>query len=255
MKNTLKNKGFYIIVILITHFPLYGQQLTAYEIVKKADDKIRGEQTGYAEMTMEIVRPSWSRTIAFKSWNMGKEYSLVLITNPPKEKGQTYLKRENEMWNWNPTINRMIKLPPSMLAQGWMGSDFTNDDLLNQSSIVVDYTHSIISSETIAGRDCYVIELTPKEDAPVVWGKVLLWISKSDFLQMKSEYYDEDGYLVKTETSHEIKTMDGRLIPSRYELQPADEPGNKTIVTMDQVEFNISLSENFFSQQNMQRIR
>ncbi|MBN2481996.1 MAG: outer membrane lipoprotein-sorting protein [Bacteroidales bacterium] len=232
-----------------------GQQLSAYEIVKKADDKLRGEQTGYAEMTMEIIRPTWNRTVAFKSWNMETEYSLVLITGPPKEEGQSFLKRGNDMWNWNPTINRMIKLPPSMLAQGWMGSDFTNDDLLNQSSIVVDYTHTIISEETITGRDCYVIELIPEEDAPVVWGKVILWISKSDYLQLKAEYYDEDEYLVKTETAYEIKTMDGRLIPTRFELIPADKPGNKTIVTMDQVKFNISLSESFFSQQNMQKVR
>lgn len=255
MINLLKISGVLIFTVSLSCVPLSGQQLTAYEIVKRCDDKIRGEQTGYSEMSMEIVRPSWSRNLAFKSWNMGTEYSLVYITDPPQEEGQSFLKRNNDMWNWNPTINRMIKLPPSMLAQGWMGSDFTNDDLLNQSSIVVDYTHSIIENETVTDRECYVIELTPKEDAPVVWGKVILWISTGDFLQMKSEYYDEDDYLVKTEISSEIKTMDGRLIPTRFELIPADEPGNKTIVTMDVIEFNISLSEGFFSQQNMQRIR
>jgi len=255
MKNVMRITGIIIISMLFTPVPLSGQQLSAYEIVKRCDDKMRGEQTGYSLMTMQIVRPTWSRTVIFKSWNMGTEYALVLITDPPKDEGQAFLKRDNDMWNWNPTINRMIKFPPSMLAQGWMGSDFTNDDLLNQSSIVVDYTHSIIASETVANRDCYVIELIPREDAPVVWGKIILWISKSEYLQMKAEYYDEDEYLVKTETASEIKTMDGRLIPTRFELIPADKPGNKTIVVMDEVKFNISLTESFFSQQNMQKVR
>lgn len=256
MKKQIKITSVFLLFLLCTgSIWLQAQQLSAYEIVKRSDEKLRGEQTGYSEMTMDIVRPTWNRTVAFKSWNMGTEYSLVYITDPPQEEGQSFLKRNNDMWNWNPTINRMIKLPPSMLAQGWMGSDFTNDDLLNQSSIVVDYTHSIIANERQNDVDCYVIELIPNEDAPVVWGRVKLWISEKEYLQMKAEYYDEDDYLVKTETSSDIKTMDGRLIPTRFELVPADEPGNKTIVTMNTVQFNISLSESFFSQQNMQRVR
>lgn len=256
MKKICKISGIVSLILVVSgNTWLAAQQLSAYEIVKRSDEKLRGEQTGYSEMTMEIVRPTWSRAVAFKSWNMGTKYSLVYITDPPQEEGQSFLKRDNDMWNWNPTINRMIKLPPSMLAQGWMGSDFTNDDLLNQSSIVVDYTHSITGNEVQGDKDCYVIELIPKEDAPVVWGMIKLWISESDYLQMKAEYYDEDNYLIKTETSSVIKTMDGRTIPTRYELVPADEPGNRTIVTLDMVEFNISLSESFFSQQNMQRVR
>lgn len=256
MNKNIKITAFLSFILFCTGgIWIQAQQLSADEIVKRSDEKLRGEQTGYTEMTMEIVRPTWSRTVAFKSWNMGTEYSLVYITDPPQEEGQSFLKRNNDMWNWNPTINRMIKLPPSMLAQGWMGSDFTNDDLLNQSSIVVDYTHSIDGEETMGDRDCYVIRLIPKEDAAVVWGRVMMWISRSDYLQMKAEYYDEDDYLVKTETSSAIKTMDGRIIPTRFELVPADEPGNKTIVTMTSVQFNISLSESFFSQQNMQRVR
>jgi len=204
---------------------------------------------------MEIVRPTWNRIITFKSWNMSKGFSMVLITDPAKEKGQSFLKISNEMWNWNPSINRIIKMPASMLAQGWMGSDFTNDDLLNQSSMVTDYTHSLSGKESISGYSCNVIELTPLEDAPVVWGKIKLWISENSFLQLKAEYYDEDGYLVKTETAYEIKTIDGRNIPTRFELIPADKPGNKTIVTILEAQFNISLQESFFSQQNMQKLR
>lgn len=239
-------------LIMISFF---GNSQNATEIVRKADEKMRGEKSSEVTMNMIIVRPTWERTISFKSWTKGTDKSLALIIAPAKEKGQSFLKMSNEMWNWNPTINRMIKLPPSMLSQGWMGSDFTNDDLLNESSIVVDYDHKIIGSEIVSGKECYKIELIPKENAPVVWGKLILWISKEDYLQLKSEYYDEDDYLVKTETGSEIKNMSGRIIPTKYELIPADKKGNKTIVIMEDIKFNIPIQDSFFSQQNMKNVR
>lgn len=227
----------------------------ATEIVKRADDKMRGEKSSYSEMSMKIVRPTWDRTVTFKSWSKGVDYSMVYIMAPTKEKGQTFLKREREMWNWNPQISRMIKLPTSMLSQGWMGSDFTNDDLLNQRSIVVDYTHKIVGEETVDKQTCYKIELIPKEDAPVVWGKIYMWISKEHDISMKIEYYDEDEYLVKSELAYELKNFSGRFIPAIMEIIPADEPGNKTVVTINTIEFNIPIEDAFFSQQNMKRVR
>ena len=136
-----------------------------------------------------------------------------------------------------------------------MGSDFSNDDLLNESSIVVDYTHAIIGEEEIDGWDCYKIELIPLEDAAVVWGRLLKWISKEEQLQMKSEYYDEDDYLIKTELAYELKTMGWRVIPSRFELIPEEEEGHKTVVVMDEIIFNKPIPESFFSQQNMKKVR
>lgn len=232
---------------------LSGQD--ARDIIKKADEKMQGEESSFSTMTMKIIRPTWERTITFKTWTKGRDYSLALVTSPPKEKGQTFLKRENEMWNWNPTINRLIKLPPSMMSQGWMGSDFSNDDLLKESSIVVDYNHKIIGEEVIDDQDCYVIQLLPHEDAAVVWGKIIKWISKDEYLQMKSEYFDEDDYLIKTELAYDIQTMGGRVIPSKFELIPEEEEGNKTVVIMEKVTFNEPISDQFFSQQNMKRVR
>ena len=142
-----------------------------------------------------------------------------------------------------------------MLSQGWMGSDYTNDDLLNQSSIVVDFTHKIIASEVIAKYDCFKIELLPKENAPVVWGKIIMWISKNDYLQLKIEYYDEDLILVKTELASDVKNMDGRTIPTRYELIPADKEGNKTVVTMTYIKFDVNIPDQFFSQQNLKNVK
>lgn len=250
----MNTKRFLIISLLLAvSVGAYSQNAT--EIVKRADDKMRGEKSSYSEMTMKIVRPTWERSVSFKSWGKGTELSLVYITAPARDKGQSFLKIKREMWSWNPQINRTVKLPASMLSQGWMGSDFTNDDLLNQRSVVVDYTHKIVGEEKVDNVVCFKIELLPKPEAPVVWGKMNLWISKEHDLILKTEYYDEEGYLVKTELAHTLKTMDNRLMPTVYELIPADEQGNKTIVTMDKIQFNIPIEDKFFSIQNMTRIR
>ncbi len=247
---------FLKIIFTLSVVLIFGMQASysqnATEIIKKADERFKGKSS-YTEMKMTIVRPKWSRTITFKSCNLDANYSITLITDPAKEKGQTFLKRLDNMWSWNPKISRLIKLPPAMMSQGWMGSDFSNDDLLKESSIVNDYTHKIIGSETIAGQDCYKIELTPKEDAAVVWGKLIKWISKKDYIQLKTTYYDEDDYLIKTESASKIKMMDGRKIPTYFTLEPADEPGNKTIVEMIVVKYDINVKESFFSQQNMKK--
>ncbi|MCK5537142.1 MAG: outer membrane lipoprotein-sorting protein [Bacteroidales bacterium] len=241
-----------IIVSLLFSGSLLAQ--TATEIIKKADAKMKGE-TFYGEMSMTIVRPTWKRTVKFKTWGLGNEYSLALVTYPPKEKGQTFLNRENEMWTWNPIINRLIKLPPSMLSQGWMGSDYSNDDLLKESSLVNDYVHTILAEEQIDGELCWKIELMPKEDAAVVWGKVLKWVSKAEYNQLKTEYYDEDEYLVKTEIASNVQLMGGKRIPTHIEIISADEPKKKTLVDITKVEFDKPYSKSFFSQQNMKRLR
>ena len=225
----------------------------ATQIVQQAEEKMRGESSR-GEMQMKIIRPSWERTISFETWGKGTEYSMTLVTAPAKEEGQIFLKRENELWQYDPTINRMIKLPPSMMSQGWMGSDFSNDDILKESSLSKDYNHKILTEESIDGTEVYKIELMPKEDAAVVWGKIIKWISKDEYLQLKSEYYDVDDYLIKTETASDIKTMGGRVIPSYFEIIPADEEGNKTVLIMEEMEFDIDIDNRFFSQQNMKQL-
>jgi len=232
-----------------------AQELSATEIVRKADEKFNGEKSSYSVMSMKVIRPEWQRTIEFKSWTLGKDFALALITAPAKETGQTFLKRGSEMWSWNPSISRLIKLPPSMMSQGWMGSDYTNDDILRESSVVTDYVHEIVGEENIAGRPCYKIKMTAREDASIVWGRQIRWIDKKDFLVLKAELYDEDGYLVRTETGSDIKVMDGRTITSIIELVPEEEPENKTLVEIREMKFNIAIDEGYFSQQNMKRVR
>ena len=254
MKKCFK-KGFIISILLGNYIFLSAQVLSATDIVRKSDEKFNGEKSSVSTMIMTIVRPDWQRTVEFRSWSMGRDNSLTLIVAPAKDQGQTFLKRGQEMWSWNPAINRLIKLPPSMMSQGWMGSDYTNDDILKESSVVTDYNHEIIGEEMIGNRLCYKIQLVAKEDAAIVWGKQIRWIDKKDLLLLKAELYDEDGYLVRTESGSEIREMDGRVIPTRLELIPAEEKENKTIVEIKDIRFNVSLEDSFFSQQNMQRVR
>ena len=257
MKNTKsKMKNLFIAVGIITFLlaptlSTNGQE--ALEIIKKVDQKQRGDYSEQ-EMKMTIQRPEWERSISLKSWSKGTKFSLILITAPAKEKGQVFLKRDNEMWNWVPSIERMIKIPPSMMMQSWMGSDFTNDDLVRESSIVNDYHHQLVGEEEIDGAICWKLQLKPKEDAPVVWGKIIAWIDK-DYNQRKVEYYDEDEYLVNIMNLKNIKMMDDREIPTRWEMIPADEEGNMTLIELIDAKFDKPIPESYFSQQNMKRVR
>ena len=244
-------KKIFLIVTIITSI-FYAQ--SGKEIVQKANDLILGK-TSQGINKMTLIRPDWTREVSMKVWSRGIDFYMILITSPAREKGQVFLKRDNEMWNWVPSINKMIKIPPSMMAQSWMGSDFTNDDLLKESSIVVDYIHTIIGSETIDGYDCHKIELVPKENAAVVWGKIILWISKDKYYQIKGEYYDEVGNLINTQFGSEIKNVGNRTLPSKLTMIPADKEGNKTILELLDVKFNKDIPESFFSQQNMKRVR
>jgi outer membrane lipoprotein-sorting protein len=248
-------KIFYLLILAPAAFTAANaQQLTATEIIKKADDNNRGKYS-YSEITMTIVRPTWQREIGIKSWSRGDKYSLSVITSPAKEKGQAFLKRQKDLWNWVPSIDRMIKMSSSVMGQSWMGSDFTNDDLMRESSTVNDYTHRLDGSENIRETDCYKITLTPKEEAAVVWGKVVMWISKADFIDLKSEFYDEDGELINTINAFDVKQFGNRRLPSRMEIVPADKPDRKTVMNIVKYDFDTPIEENFFSQQNMKKAK
>lgn len=253
MKNTLLLfLGFFLLTTAMA--PVQAQDLTAREIIKKSDEKVRGESSR-GEMKMTIIRPSWTREMSMKMWSLGDDYSLILVTAPARDKGTAFLKRDKEIWNWQPTIDRVIKLPPSMMMQSWLGSDFTNDDLIRESSILEDYEHRLLGAEVIDGRDCYQIEMIPKEEAAVVWGKVIVWIDKVEFIQLKTEFYDEDDYLVNTMLGKKIKDLGGKQLASVLEVIPADEEGHMTRIEYVSLEFDIAIEESFFSVQNMKRVK
>lgn len=254
MKNHRIPLLLFMIALSLGYTSLAQDNLSAVDIVRKADQKLKGESS-QGIMKMTIVRPSWTREMTLKTWSKGDEYSLILLTEPARDKGTAFLKRDKEIWNWQPRIDRSIKLPPSMMMQSWMGSDFTNDDLVKQSFVVTDYDHKILGTETLHGRKCYHIEMIPKEDAAVVWGKVEIWIDHKDFLQLQTKFYDEDGYLVNTMLGKEVKMLGGELLPSILELIPAEEEGNKTIIEYVTLEFDVKMNDTFFSIQNMKRVR
>lgn len=249
---SLKSLSLFILAVFC--FCEYPQAQSATEIIERANERMQGESSK-AEMTMQIVRPNWERSVSFKSWSKGEDYSLILITAPARDEGIAFLMRENEIWNWLPDVNRTIKMPPSMMSQSWMGSDFSNNDLVRESSIVTDYTHTLLPDTTIDGYDCYSIEMIPTPEAPIVWAKVHTYISKDKYLQLRSEFYDEDDYLVRIMNGSDVKEMGGRLIPTKLEMIPVEEEGNKTIVTYQILKFNIDISERFFSIQNMKRVQ
>ncbi|MDA3890596.1 MAG: outer membrane lipoprotein-sorting protein [Salinivirgaceae bacterium] len=244
----------FLTVLVFCVFVLGLNAQDAKEIIRKMDDKLQGN-SNESVMQMAIVRPKYTRTIEFKNWSLGRDYFMTIVTAPAKDKGQVFMKFKNEIWSYNPSINRMIKLPPSMMSQGWMGSDYTNDDLVKQSSMVDDYRHTIVGEETIEGRLCYIIEMIPNDNANVVWGKVKVYVDKVLYISMKSEYFDEEEYLVRTELGKDVKTFDGRELPSIIEIIPAEEPDNKTIITIKSMDFDVDVKGSFFSQQNMKRIR
>ena len=241
-------------LLLFFLFNVFAFSQNAYQIVHRANELIMGK-TSRGTSKMIIVRPDWKREVSMKTWSKGNDYYIVLITAPAREKGQVFLKRKNEMWNWLPSINRLIKLPPSMMMQSWMGSDFTNDDLLKESSIVTDYNHKIIGSEKIDNYDCWKIELLPKPNAAVVWGKIIMWITKKGYMVLRTEYYDESNELQNTQYGTEIKKIGGRVLPSVLTMVPADKEGHKTIFKIIDIEFDKPIPTSFFSIKNIKRIR
>lgn len=244
---------------VLTSFMLLGLFLgmsgqSATDIIKAADQKIKGHSSE-ANMTIRIVRPTWQREISMKTWSKGDDYALILITAPAKDKGTVSLKRDKEVWNWMPSIERTIKLPPSMMTQSWMGTDFTNDDLVKQSSIVTDYIHELEKDTMIENLSCYKIIMTPKPEAAVVWGKIIIYISQKDYMQLRAEYFDEDGYLINIMSGSKIKNLGGKMLPSEMEMIPVDKPGQKTVLIYNSLKFDVPIEESFFTVQNMKTVR
>ena len=226
----------------------------ASEILNQMEEVMRGDSQ-YAEMTMKIERPRYNREVSMRSWLKGRDFSLILITAPARDNGTVFLMRENDIWNYDPRIDRTTRLPSSMMAQSWMGSDFTNDDLVRDSDIIDDFEHQILRTEEYNGYESWVIELVPKPGTPVVWGKVLMWISKEDYIQLRIENYDQREVLVNTMELTDIQQFGQRKIPTTIIVKPADKENERTILTYQKLEFDIDVDEAFFSRANMQRVR
>ena len=240
-----------ITVILPVSF-VYAQDPA--DILREMQDVMLGDSQ-YAEMTMKIVRPRYEREVSLRSWLLDRDYSMILITAPSRDEGRAFLMRKNNIWNYDPVIERTTRLPSSMMAQPWMGSDFTNDDLVRDSDIIDDYSHTILRTEDYGGHKCYVIEMIPKPGTPIVWGKVKTWITVDEKLQLRVENYDQRNELVNTMVFDNITRFGDRRIPARITVTPEDKENQKTVLTYHKVEFNIDINQDFFTQSNMQRLR
>lgn len=240
------------IVIFLVFGPIFLFSQDVEKIVREAYEKSNGISQ-YSEMTLKIVRPKWEKTYEFKICTLGTDYSLVLIVNPAKERGQIFLKIKDQLWLWNPILSKPIKMGESILSEGWMNSDLSNNELLNEGSIITDYDKKLVNTEIFQNFDCYVIELTPKPNKNIVWGKQVLWITKNDFILLKIDFYDEDMNIVKTYIASDIKTIGGRNIPTHFEVIPLNVKNQKTILEIKRIVFNVKVDEKFFSIQNMQK--
>jgi outer membrane lipoprotein-sorting protein len=225
----------------------------AKEIVRAAIDNWRGESS-YGEMSMTIHRPSWERTMSMRAWTQGTDKSLVRITAPKKDAGSGTLTIGDNMWSFAPKINRVIKIPSSMMGQSWMGSDFSNKDVSRADDIVDQYDHKLLATEDADGHIVHVIEAIPHEEAAVVWGREVLRIRDDDVL-LSQDFYDQDGILVKTLRTLDIGKMDGRMIAVRQRMAKAETEDEWTEFRIDSVDFGVEIADNVFTRAHLRNPR
>lgn len=231
-----------------------GAALSATELADKSNEILRG-QSSHARVTMEITTPRWARTLEVEVWNQGRHQALMRIHLPAKERGNGTLRIEKEIWNWLPAVERVIKIPPSMMHASWMGSDFTFDDMVKADSVVKDYTHKILEEKKEGNKTVYTIEATPRPDAPVVWGKVLLTLSEEDgrVLPVLEEDYSERGEHMRTIRFGNVREMGGRVIPTKLECIPHKKPGQKTAILYRQFDVDVPFGPDFFGLSTLQK--
>ena len=248
------NRALWCVLLLATLFSsaVSAQDPNGRDILDRVERLLWGS-TVQGEYEMTITTPRWQRTLGLRVWMERPRRSFVRILSPAKEAGIGSLRIGSEMWNYLPSVERVIKIPPSMMLQPWMGSDFTNDDLVKESSILDDYTHKVVGATTVDGQDAYQVEATPKPDAPVVWGRVLYTVRKRDFVPIKQEYFSERGELVRVMSFSDVRSLGGRMLPTRWEMRPVAKPGNVTTLVLKEAVFDSRVDEAIFTQRNLQK--
>jgi outer membrane lipoprotein-sorting protein len=244
----------YGLIILVLLGPVFAADaMDANALVENSFKYIRGKAS-IATVNMTIHRPDWERQMTIKTWTRGKKDSLFYIQSPPKDHGNGTLKKSREMWMYNPKINRVIKVPPSMMSQSWMGSDFSNNDLAKSDSFVNDYIHAIVGAETHNGKKVYVIKSMPKPEAPVIWGMQILKI-REDHIWLSQEFFDEDLKSVKIMTTLEIQMMGGKLYPKVWRMRETDKKDRYTQLTYSSLSFKSDLPDSLFTLTSLRQAR
>ena len=233
--------------------PSMAQEPDAAQLIRNAMDHWRG-LTSYSDMTMTIHRPDWERSMTMRSWSKGDKLSLVRIVEPKKDAGNGTLLNDNNMWTYTPKINRIIKVPSSMMSQSWMGSDFSNKDISKSTDIIDQYDHELITTEERDGHVYYTISSVPHEEAAVVWGKEVLTV-RDDYVLMEQQFWDQDGVLVKSMKTLEVVEMGGRAVARIMRMGKVDMPGEWTQLTANSIEFDLELADNLFTLSNLRNPR
>lgn len=233
-----------ICCLLLTLNIVHAQ--TAEEILRKAENAVKGN-SAHGVMEMIVITPDYTRKLKMESWWVGNDKSLIVIKSPKKEAGNKTLKIKNEMWNYLRNTETTIKVPPSMMLQAWNGSDFTNDDLVRDSNLNEDYTLDLLGKEDIREENCWKIELTPKPDTPVVWGKIHYWVRISDDLPAKVAYFDEKGEMVRYMDYLSYETLNGHKMPTRWVMKNNLKEGRQTEIVILDMAFNIKIKDRIFS--------
>ena len=235
-----------------TIVPATGAEVpSAQEILRCTDDHMRG-QTRQGRHELLVITPRWTRHRYFEYWTKGYDKAFVRITDPESERGTGSLKLGFNFWHYIAQAERTIKLAPSLMLQPWIGSDFTNDDLVQMSSISRDYTGTLVGEVEMQGFPAYQIKLVPHPNAPVVWGGLMVWTRKADCVPLKIEYYDEAGKLVRTLDYSEIKWFDDREIPAALNMQWVKTPNRKSILRALEVKYNRPIPDHIFTIENLE---
>jgi len=225
----------------------------AREIVRAAWEHWRGTSSR-GEMTMTIHRPSWERSMSMKAWTKGQKHSLVRVTAPRKDAGNGTLMIDDSMWTYSPKVNRVMKVPSSMMGQSWLGSDFSNKDVSRADTIVDQYDHALLEKEESEGHTVYVIESIPHEDAAVVWGKEVLRV-RDDNVLLSQDFYDQDGKLVKSLKSTRVGKMGGRVLALVQRMEKLESEGEWTEVVIESMSFDVDLPDSVFTRSNLRNPR
>lgn len=245
----------FLAAILLLFLSLGAQAQTpdAAALVKAAIEYWR-DTSSYAVSEMTIHRPDWERRVTFRVWTRGDKHSLVRVIAPAKDAGNATLLVDNDMWSFTPKINRVIKIPSSMMTQSWMGSDFSNSDLAKADDLIEYYTHRLLKTETRDGHTQYQIESVPKETAPVVWGKEVVTV-RDDYVLLEHAFYDQQGTLLKTLTTQELKSMGGKTVAARQRMQKVDKPDEWTQIHVREARFGVEIPANMFTLGNLRNPR
>jgi len=228
-----------------------ADQERARQLLDATDDMHRGASS-HSKVTMNVKTKRWERSLTMEGWAQGEERSLIKILSPAKEAGMATLKVDDNIWNYLPKVDRTMKVPAGMMSGSWMGSHFTNDDLVKESRMADDFTYELKSEPAADGTGEYIVECVPKPDAPVVWGKVVVKLTP-DELPTEITYWDEKGELVRTMSFSDLREQDGRGFPGKMKLVPEDEPGEYTEVIYDEIEFDVEIPETLFTLQALKR--